>query len=221
MKIRIIMTEDGSQSLLREDLYETYHSLHGAKGESEYVFIRHGLAYVAEKKTDLIRVLEIGFGTGLNAFLTWRFSKQNSVDVHYESLESIPVSSEIYEQLMYSSDEIEQDLFQELHTASWSDSHQISDHFTLKKLETTLELFEPMEPFDLIYFDAFAPSKQPEVWSLENLKKCFDALCSDGILVTYCAQGQFKRNLKEAGFEVETLPGAMGKKEMVRGVKNR
>lgn len=220
MKIRIIMTEDGSPSLLREDLYETYHSLHGAKGESEYVFIRHGLAFVAEKKTSAIRVLEIGFGTGLNAFLTWEFSKNNPISIQYESLEPIPISKEIYEQLEYSEEDTDHKLFQQLHTVSWGHTHQISDRFSLKKLETTLELLEAEQPYDLIYFDAFAPSKQPEVWSLENLKKCFETLREGGVLTTYCAQGQFKRNLKEAGFEVETLPGAMGKKEMVRAIKN-
>ena len=110
-------------------------------------------------------------------------------------------------------------LLQQIHACLWEEKQVLNDSFALTKYETTLESYTKDQDFDIIFFDAFAPSKQPEVWSLDNIKKCHDLLKSEGILTTYCAQGQFKRNLKEAGFEIEALPGAMGKKQMVRAKK--
>lgn len=220
MSIKIITTEDGSHSLFDEELNETYHSTRGARGESMHVFIREGLEYWrSQNEANEISILEIGLGTGLNAFLTAQFAKNHNQKIHFTSLEPFPIKKEIYENLNYHETENEKTLLMKIHEADWKKEVAISQNFTLYKTTLKLENFSTPTLFNLIYFDAFAPSKQPEVWSLENLKKCFSLLSKGGILTTYCAQGQFKRNLAEAGFDVETLQGAMGKKEMVRAVK--
>ncbi|WP_462253603.1 tRNA (5-methylaminomethyl-2-thiouridine)(34)-methyltransferase MnmC2 [Ekhidna sp.] len=220
MPIKIITTEDGSHSLFDEELNETYHSTRGARGESMHVFIKEGLEYWrAKNNTDQIRILEIGLGTGLNAFLTAEFCDQFNQDVVFTSLEPFPIKKELYENLnFYNSDE-EKEILLDIHTSKWEDEVQLTNKFSLLKSQSKLEDFHTDQTYHIIYFDAFAPSKQPEVWSVNNLKKCYSLLESGGVLTTYCAQGQFKRNLSAAGFGVETLQGAMGKKEMVRGLK--
>ena len=220
MSIKIILTEDGSHSLLDQTLNETYHSTRGAKGESIHVFIKRGLEqWVSKNEKQKIRVLEVGFGSGLNAFLTALWAEEHRKEIHFSSLEPFPVRSEVYENLNYPQSEKEKKLFLRLHESEWGVETSITAFFDFFKTNSRLENFEAPALFDIIYFDAFAPGKQPEVWSGENLKKCFNVLNPNGILTTYCAQGQFKRNLKEAGFEVETLLGAMGKKEMAQGIK--
>ncbi len=217
---KIITTEDGSHSLYDEELNETYHSTRGARGESMHVFIREGLQYwLSKNKTDEVKILEVGLGTGLNAFLTALFAEERQQEIHFSSLEPYPVDKEIYEKLNFHQTEDERSLLLKIHSSEWIQGTSLTQKFALFKTQTRLEEFESDESFDIIYFDAFAPSKQPEVWSLDNLKKCYDLLEKGGVLTTYCAQGQFKRNLAEAGFRVETLQGAMGKKEMVRGIK--
>lgn len=218
--IKIITTEDGSHSLFDEKLNETYHSTRGARGESIHVFIREGLEYwLGKNRTEEVRVLEVGLGTGLNAFLTVQFAMKEKQNIHFTSLEPFPIEKEIYENLNFHQSEEEKGLLLEIHTSEWEKEVGLTKYFKLFKTVAKLEDFESDELFNIIYFDAFAPSKQPEVWSLENLKKCYALLDQGGILTTYCAQGQFKRNLVEAGFDVVTLQGAMGKKEMVRGIK--
>jgi len=220
MSIKIITTEDGSHSLLDEALNETYHSTRGAKGESMHVFIKEGVEHwVSENQKDEIRILEVGLGTGLNAFLTAIWAQENDQKIHFTSLEPFPVEKSIFENLNFYQSEKEKRLLLDIHQSEWEEEVEMASNFSLYKTVSKLEHFNTSKHYNIIYFDAFAPSKQPEVWSLENLKKCFALLNVGGILTTYCAQGQFKRNLKEAGFEVETLQGAMGKKEMVRGRK--
>lgn len=222
MPIKIITTEDGSHSLFDEELNETYHSTRGARGESEHVFIREGLEHwLIKNESDEIKILEIGLGTGLNAFLTAQFAKDHKQKIHFTSLEPFPIEKEIYRNLNFHQTEEERRLLQKLHSCEWNQSINLYQDIGFFKTKSKLEEFESDELYDIIYFDAFAPSKQPEVWSLKNIEKCFDLLAKGGVLTTYCAQGQFKRNLKEVGFEMETLPGAMGKKEMVRGLKNK
>lgn len=218
--LKLITTQDGSHSLLREDLNETYHSFHGARGESMHVFINQGLAYLLDSAhRTRFHMLEIGFGTGLNALLTAAFAEQYKVHATYHTLEPIPVPELLYAQLNYGENEMEKKVLLNLHQAPWEKRIGISKWFDLQKFKTPLEQFTSDSLYDIVFFDAFAPSKQAEIWSLENLKKCYRMLQMGGILVTYCAQGQFKRNLASAGFDVQTLPGAMGKKEMVRGIK--
>ncbi len=218
--IRIITTEDGSHSLFHEELKETYHSTRGARGESLHVFIKEGLSHwLSMHESKQVRILEIGLGTGLNAFLTGKEAEARGQQILFTSLEPFPLEQTIYENLNFHQSELEKALLMKIHESRWENVEEQSEHFSLFKRETRLEAFSSMEKYHVIYFDAFAPSKQPEVWSLHNLKKCYELLEPDGILTTYCAQGQFKRNLVEVGFKVEILPGAMGKKEMVRAEK--
>ncbi len=220
MPIRIVTTEDGSHSLFHEELNETYHSVQGAKGESLHVFIEEGLNYwLSQNQTEEIRILEIGLGTGLNAFLTAKFGEERKQKIYFTSLEPCPVEKEIYVNLNYHETEEEKEVFNKIHESEWEKEIGVTSNYTMYKTMTPLEGFNTSNSFHVIYFDAFPPGKQPEVWFPENLKKCFDLLEEGGILTTYCAQGQFKRNLAEAGFTLETLQGAMGKKEMVRGTK--
>lgn len=220
MPIKIITTEDGSHSLFDEELNETYHSTRGARGESMHVFIKEGLEHLlSNSKLEEVRILEVGLGTGLNAFLTANFSKEHAQKIHFTSLEPFPIEKKLYEHLNYADSESERILMLQIHEVGWESDQELDASFVLHKTTQKLENFESAKTYDIIYFDAFAPSKQAEVWSLENLKKCYSLLNPGGVLTTYCAQGQFKRNLVEAGFEVETLQGAMGKKEMVRASK--
>jgi tRNA U34 5-methylaminomethyl-2-thiouridine-forming methyltransferase MnmC len=220
MSIEIITTSDGSHSLLNTELDETYHSRHGAVQESIHVFIKEGLDYFLQRKdaTD-IAILEVGFGTGLNALLTLQRAQEFSNSIHYTSLETYPIPEEIWSKLNYIDSVGLKEKFDQLHQAPWNSAVYILPNFELQKQNVTLQQADLSTGFDLIYFDAFAPNKQPEMWEIDVLKKVVDAMKVDGVFVTYCAKGQLKRDLKSLGLIVETLAGPPGKKEMVRGVK--
>lgn len=216
--IKIIVTGDGSHSLFHEALDETYHSRHGALQESLHVFIEHGFRYLGKtQKPKSISILEVGFGTGLNALLTLAEAIESDISVAYTSLETYPLNEEVWAKLNYPDTN---NLFKELHQAEWEKWNQINSHFQLLKLEKSLQDVE-LDPrqCDLIYFDAFAPNKQPELWELTVLDKVVKTLKSGGMFVTYCAKGQLKRDLKSLGLIVESLPGPPGKREMVRALK--
>ena len=219
--IQIIVTGDGSHSLLNVRLNETYHSVHGALRESLHVFIKHGLEYFAERNDDdPIRIFEVGFGTGLNALLAAQFANQSQRAIEYTSIEAFPLDQAILEKLNYTSTDDDKQLFEKLHHASWNTVEEITDHLRLRKIQTTLqEIRLEASSFDIIFYDAFAPAKQPELWEFPLLKKVTDSLHADGVFVTYCAKGQLKRDLKNLGLEVQTLAGPPGKKEMVRSLK--
>lgn len=223
--IQIIETRDGSSSLLIPEMNETYHSTHGAITESEYVFLKMGLDHFRETNPGQkeIRILEIGFGTGLNAWLTALHVEGKDVKVKFSSIEKFPLDAALIDQLNYKDKKesaLAKNIFSKLHEVEWEKDCSISAQFDLTKNKTDILDFNPNpESFDLIYFDAFAPSKQPEMWSLKVLKKMYDLLKSNGVFVTYCAQGQFKRDLKAVGFVTEELDGPPGKKEMTRGTK--
>lgn len=218
---KIIITEDGSHSLYNEELNETYHSFHGAIQESKHVFIQSGLEAVNHKSE--INILEVGFGTGLNALLSTIWATENERVINYHTIEAYPLASSIISKLNYAQlvkKQNTEQLFDQIHSANWNASQRINEYVTIKKIHSQIEDFE-LQPcfYDLIYFDAFAPSKQPEMWSLEMLEKVTSSMAFAGVFVTYCAQGQLKRNLKALGLAVETIQGPPGKKEMVRGVK--
>lgn len=221
--LKIIETEDGSSSLYVPSLNETYHSFHGALAEARHVFIKEGLAYWHKKhgKTTA-RILELGFGTGLNAILTTAYAIQESLHVEYDTLEAYPLEASVVEKLNYPQllkDDNLVSIFSKLHATPWNESVSIVEHFSLHKRHVMAEDFNPAKAYyDVIFFDAFAPNKQAELWTGEILEKFYNGLAPSGILVTYCAKGQFKRDLKAIGFEVETLAGPPGKKEMVRAV---
>jgi tRNA U34 5-methylaminomethyl-2-thiouridine-forming methyltransferase MnmC len=218
--LQIITTSDGSHSLLNTTLNETYHSHHGALQESLHVFIKHGLEYFHHKfHAQSIRVFEVGFGTGLNALLTLQFVLKNKVPVEYTSIEAYPLGEDVWSRLNYAQALDMQEQFKELHKAGWNEWQNIPVNFRLKKLNTTLQNIVLDQQFEVIYFDAFAPNKQPEMWQLPLLEKVANTLTVNGVFVTYCAKGQVKRDLKSLGLVVETLPGPPGKKEMVRALK--
>jgi tRNA U34 5-methylaminomethyl-2-thiouridine-forming methyltransferase MnmC len=222
MHLEIRQTKDGSNTLYVPALNEHYHSVHGALQESQHVFIKHGLEHVLDLRKD-IKILEVGFGTGLNAILTYPFALAQKAFIQYDTLEKHPLEASVVEQLHFDrvilNPEL-QDVFEQMHKAPWNEPVDIIPYFTLQKIHETLEEFTaPQAYYDLIYFDAFAPEKQPELWSDEMFRKLYKATRPGGVLVTYCAKGSFKRSLKAAGFEVEALPGPPGKREMTRGLK--
>lgn len=223
--IKVIETRDGSSSLLIPEMNETYHSTHGAITESEYVFLKMGVDHFRETHPDQleINILEIGFGTGLNAWLTALEVQDAPYKIKFATIEKYPLDPDLVDQLNYKEKKESQDskaIFENIHNSDWENDCQISGNFSLTKVKTDIANFNPKaESFDLIYFDAFAPSKQPEMWSIDVLKKMYDLLKPTGVFVTYCAQGQFKRDLKAVGFATEELDGPPGKKEMTRGTK--
>lgn len=219
--VKIITTSDGSHSLFNEELNETYHSIHGAIQESVHVFIQSGLTYFIEKfNPKNVSILEIGFGTGLNALLTIQAAQQSSSSFQYKTLEAFPLEEEVWSQLNYGDTLNSKENFDSLHRVSWEEQHDITPNFLFQKHHIKLQdvVLKPSS-FDIIFFDAFAPNKQPELWEIVTLKKVTDTLRTNGVFVTYCAKGQLKRDLKSAGLTVETIPGPPGKKEMVRAVK--
>ena len=219
-KPEIIVTADGSHTLFNKELNETYHSIHGATQESLHVFINHGLAYLlSNTNLENIHILEIGFGTGLNALLTLQHITGLKQKIKYTSLEAFPIEEEIWSALNYASSPGLQDSYRSLHDASWGHWNLIQENFSLLKLHDTLQQINlPLNQYDLIYFDAFAPSKQPEMWSLPILQKVTSSMKQNSVFVTYCAKGQLKRDLKSLNLHVETLPGPPKKMQMVRGI---
>jgi tRNA U34 5-methylaminomethyl-2-thiouridine-forming methyltransferase MnmC len=224
MELKVITTSDGSHSLLNTRLQETYHSVHGAVQETMHVFIAHGLDYFIRKnQASALRLLEVGFGTGLNALLTVRYALSSPVDFQYTSLEAFPIPEDTVQALNYP--EIVEmpgvrSVFNRLHSSRWNEEEEILPNFKLHKIQSTLQNANLAEQqFDLVYFDAFAPSKQPELWELGILAKVAATMKDGAVFVTYCAKGQLKRDLKSLGLTVETLPGPPGKKEMVRAEK--
>src|SRR5260221_8051008 len=224
MNIEVITTSDGSHSLINNELNETYHSTHGAIRESLHVFIKNGLQFSLEKNPSKeISILEVGFGTGLNALLTLHESLKSELKFQYTTIEAFPVAIELVDQLNYAQQlnfESANKYFQELHLSEWNTRISITSNFVLEKREGKIqEMNFPDEAFDVVFFDAFAPNKQPEMWERPVLEKITKAMKSNSTFVTYCAKGQLKRDLKSLGLKVETLAGPPGKREMVRAMK--
>jgi tRNA U34 5-methylaminomethyl-2-thiouridine-forming methyltransferase MnmC len=210
------ITADGSHTLFIPEINEHYHSVNGAVQESRHVYIEAGFNYCLKKKRC---VLEMGFGTGLNALLTALESKKQKIDTTYIALEKYPLSSNIINKLNYS--ELDCDLFKQIHAAAWEKALLLTPFFTLQKVCCDFNTYEFPDKYDVVYYDAFAPGKQPEVWSQALFDKLFLALNPEGVLTTYCAQGRVRRMLQQAGFTVERIPGPPGKREMLRGGKTK
>jgi tRNA U34 5-methylaminomethyl-2-thiouridine-forming methyltransferase MnmC len=225
--IKIIATGDGSHSLLNLAMDETYHSRHGALRESQHVFIRQGLEHWRQLHPDAesVHIFEMGMGTGLNLLLTLENAlRYTSLQYHYLTLEAYPLNSILAQQLNYpellGDDTRIISLFREIHQSNWNRDTQILPNFVLHKLHSRLEDYSPGEQtFDLLYYDAFAPNKQAELWTYEVMQNLHKMLRPGGVFVTYSAKGQLKRDLKSLGLVVETLDGPPGKAEMVRASK--
>lgn len=213
------LTGDGTGTLYSSEMQESYHSLNGAVQESRHVFIEAGLKHCIRKS---IQVFEIGFGTGLNALLTWGEAKRSGLDVTYTAIEAFPLPPETTSALGYDSLEpiLQDDAFELLHSTSWGSSALLeAGCFSLHKLKGDFTTISFKNHFDLIYFDAFSPEKQPEMWEEHLFSNLFENMNEDGILVTYCAKGEVRRRLQRCGFKVERIPGPPGKREMIRAVK--
>ena len=219
MRREVITTADGSTTIHLPDWNENYHSRHGAIQEAKHVFIQNGLSLFNGKS---IAILEIGFGTGLNAFITLLEAKQLGMTIDYVGVEAYPVSNDEISSMNYvkALNASDQNLYFELmHACNWEEKIQMSDAFSLTKRQQFFDTIDDTQRFDLIYFDAFGYRVQPELWSTAIFQRMYTALKPHGILVTYAARGVVKRSMTEVGFSVEKLPGPPGKREMFRACK--
>ena len=217
--MQIEKTADGSYTLFVPELDEHYHSVKGALTESEHIFINMGLKHSLALSP---RVLEIGFGTGLNAFLSLLEAEKSQRSVHFTTIERYPLDMETIRTMNYPA-QVAPDhntAYETLHSAPWNEDAVITEYFTLHKIEADFTNYQFPYGYDVIYFDAFAPEKQPEMWSQELFDHLFNILNPGGILTTYCAKGIIRRMLQAAGFTVERLPGPPGgKREILRATK--
>ena len=219
MKREIIQTLDGSTTIHIADWEECYHSKHGAIQEAQHVFIKNGLSLFQNQK---ITILEIGFGTGLNAFITLLEAKKMQQTIDYVGVEAYPISAD---EVLNMNDVAELDAMQEsaifnkMHESDWGEKIVLNDDFVLTKRKQFFEEIDDENKFDLVYFDAFGYRVQPELWSTAIFDKMYKSLKMNGVLVTYAARGIVKRNMIEVGFKVEKLEGPPGKREMFRARK--
>jgi len=221
-KLEIFETQDGSHSVFSTEFGVPYHSKYGAIQETRHVFIDAALRFKAVVKKE-IGILEIGFGTGLNAYITYLEAHKRNLNIDYITYEAFPLSVEQTAALNYPAllqvSAAEADFFHTMHQVPWNQKVQVDENFSLTKIQQQFQEIDYKEQFDIVYFDAFAPNAQPELWEHGLLEKMFFALRPNGILVTYCAKGSVKRTLKSLGFEIEALPGPPGKREMTRALK--
>lgn len=219
MKREIIQTQDGSTTIHLEEWNESYHSKHGAIQEAKHVFIKNGLSLFKDKT---LSILEIGFGTGLNAFISFLEAQTMEQTIDYVGVEAYPVVPEEILSMNYVDELNAQNqlaVFEQMHKTNWNEKVALSDRFWLTKRKQFFQDIDDVAQFDLIYFDAFGYRVQPELWSTAIFKKMYDALKDGGILVTYAARGVVKRSMIEVGFRVEKLEGPPGKREMFRAFK--
>lgn len=232
MKRKIITTSDGSKTIQIEDWNEQYHSIHGAIQEANHVFLKHGLLFYSELisksknecHTELVKVsiLEIGFGTGLNAFLTLIEAEKLKLNINYIGIEAYPVQLDEIKQLNYVEliSKPHEAIFEKLHDITWETAHNITSNFQLEKQQKFFKDINAKNEFNIIYFDAFGARVQPDLWTEDIFKIMFSALKDNGVLVTYSAKGSVRRAMQAVGFVVERLPGPPGKREMLRGTKH-
>lgn len=233
MQRKIITTADGSKTIQIEEWNEQYHSVHGAIQEANHVYIKHGLLFCYDQKSlsnetlegsvQNISILEIGLGTGLNAFLTLLQADEHQIDIYYTGVEAFPISSNEMAALNYPETLRVREktaLFEEMHKIPWETDKRLTSYFILHKQQKLFKDITDKDRFDLIYFDAFGARVQPELWTTSIFKIMFDALKSGGVLVTYAAKGSVRRAMQSVGFGVEKLPGPPGKREMLRATKH-
>ena len=217
---KVIKTNDGSDTIYLPNMDEHYHSTNGARQESEHVYIKNGIQqYVLENPViEEINILEVGFGTGLNAFLTYNFSNSHNIKINYITIEPFPIDIYLVKSLDFNFTSSEKDMFIRMHELEWEEGEKLSENFKICKIKTSLEALElETDSIDIVYFDAFAPNKQKNIWNPGNFLKMKNVLKEQvGILVTYCAQGEFKRTVKKLGFTIKELKGPPGKRVMTR-----
>ena len=220
----VVITSDDSPSVYSSQFDALYHSKHGAIQESEHVFINSGLDHFVnssdynERGIQTVKILEIGFGTGLNAVLTDDYALKKGISIEYTGLEGYPLSPDTLKEFDNNLG-LKESHFQLIHKIPWGTNSAISDFMMLKKVQVLFEQFQTDETFDIIYFDAFAPNTQPDLWEIDMMKKMYEASHIGSILVTYCAKGQVRRNMQSVGFDVERIPGPPGKRQMLRAIR--
>lgn len=227
MKREIITTSDGSHTISIPDLNSTYHSKHGAAVESQHVFIESGLKYFIKtnnwNKNNTINIFEFGFGTGLNALLTTKEAEGIQLSIYYETIEPFPLTPHEYSVLNYCRQLQQPNLtpaFEQLHLSGWENEIKITPNFTFRKSMNEFFQHSTNHSFHLVYFDAFAPTVQPELWSTAIFKKLFQMMEPGGLLLTYCSKSAVRKSMTEAGFTVHKIQGPPHKREMVRAIKN-
>lgn len=221
MSTSLLVTKDKSHTVYSEKYKAHYHSLFGSIEESTHVFISAGLYYIYRKGNTSPSIFEMGFGTGLNAYLALLESQRLGMSIHYDSIESDPLPPTISEELNYDRllvDESPDSRFAQMHTCGWNQEYPIGD-FSLRKIRGQLDTYDYDRHYDLIFYDAFAPSCQPDLWTKSIHEPIYNALNSGGVLVTYCSQGQFRRMLQGLGYRIERLNGPGKKREMLRAIK--
>ena len=220
MKYEVILTNDGSHTLYLPEMKEQYHSLNGAITESKHVYVDKGFLHCKLQNPVLF---EVGFGTGLNALLTALHAEKIKKNCLFYTIEKYPLDKKIIKELNYGQiiSEQAQTIFNKLHESEWNKIIPVNDYFNLFKIEADLTtfLFNKIPLFNIIYFDAFGPDKQPDIWTPDIFKKIAGQTSSGGIIVTYSAKGEVRRQLNMAGFTMERLSGPPGKKQMLRGIK--
>lgn len=228
MRRNIITTSDGSKTIQLVDWNEQYHSVHGALAEAQHVFLKNGLAYriqaedIVTKDKQKIHIVEMGLGTGLNLLLTYDFlsTKELDLEVNYTGIDKFPVSTEEQVQLNYEQfTAVNTNIFKEMCGQVWNSKEMYAGKFSLEKRQIDLLEYSDTEPVDLVYFDAFGPRVQPELWTEESLNVLVSRMNTNAVFVTYCAKGDVRRSLQNLGLRVERLPGPPGKREMLRGIK--
>lgn len=214
--LRIVQTKDGSNTVLNMELGSTYHSRHGAITESKHVFLDKGLRKQLERQVTDITLLEMGLGTGLNALLTLKEVLHQPVRINYHSLELYPIPESVWSTFKLPNElsDFETE-FEEMHTSDWGMKIQLSDNFEITKHQISLLDFVGDVRFDVVYFDAFEPETQPELWTEEVFSRLFEMMNLEGVLTTYCCKGYVRRNMISAGFVVEKVAGPPGKREML------
>ncbi|RYZ19493.1 MAG: SAM-dependent methyltransferase [Chitinophagaceae bacterium] len=222
MERRIITTKDGSHTLEFPDKRGTYHSRHGALEESRHVFLEAGLHHALQQfPGTALSVFEMGFGTGLNALLTALEAERLSLPIQYFTIEAFPLAAAEAAALNYGELLGARALFHHLHAAAWDMETKISDLFTIRKEEGMLQELQTTELFHVVYYDAFAPSSQPELWTADTFRIVYERLLPGGILTTYCSKTVVRNAMQEAGFVITKPPGPWGKREMVRAYRPR
>jgi tRNA U34 5-methylaminomethyl-2-thiouridine-forming methyltransferase MnmC len=221
--MKLITTSDGSHSVFSEKFNADYHSKHGAIQESQHVFIKSGLQFFLQNnQPPMLKIFEMGFGTGLNAFLTFIEMQNSNVNIEYTTVEQYPLTEEVYTSLNYVEAlgaENYKDDFLKMHECEWNGFCTISSKFALRKMNAQLQTLNHDRNYHLVFYDAFAHSAQPELWETEIFTQLYNTMEQGGILVTYSAKGQVRRNLQAAGFQVERIQGPPGKREMLRAIK--